>query len=224
MITDYAVATPSRGLIHSRTVEAVAREMGDTPGCLGWSITHDLAIPYAHEQAVASAIGMWVPDVVIVTEEDVIPPEGAFGMLLLAIGAGAAVAGIDYPVAEDWGCAVRDEAGAVLWVGTGLTALSVPFLSRLARPWFTTDRRWIRDGDGGWRSVPAAPDDRDRFGQQDIELCRRVREAGGRVEVVQGMTAAHAQVREMGRQGTNVGFHDVRLRTEIRGQYPGDRA
>jgi len=223
LISSYAVATPSRGLIHSRTVEAVARESADTPGFTGWAITHDLPIPLAHEQAVASAIGRWLPEAVIMVEEDVIPPEGSFGALLLALEAGADVAGVDYPVGEDWGCAVRDEAGAVLWVGTGLAALSVPALERLERPWFRTDRRWLRGPDGGWHDVPAAPDERDRFGQQDIELCRRVREAGGRVSVVPGMTAAHAQVRGMGRQGSNVGWHDVRLRTEIREQYPGDR-
>lgn len=220
-MTSYAVVTPSRGLIHSRTVEAVMDEIAATRAtCRGWVVSHDLPIPDCHETVVEAGLATGA-DALWLVEEDVVPPPGALEALLDLLADGAAVAGIDYPVATDWGCAVRDAAGAVLWVGTGCTAIAASWLARVERPWFRTDRRWIRDG-AGWRDVPASPDDRDRFGQQDIALCAAIRTLGGRIEVVPETTAAHAWVAAMGRPGSNVGWHDVRLRTVIREQYPGE--
>ena len=214
----YAVVTPSRGLIHSRTVEAVLAQAAAHEN-VGWYFTHDLPIPECHERVTEMGLASGA-DALWFIEEDVIPPPDALAESMILLRSFDAVA-IDYPVGsarEAWGCAVRNE-GAVLWVGFGCTLVRADVFRKVPRPWFTTDWRYVRTPD--LRVLPANPSNADRWGQQDIHLCREMARLGLRMGVVPGMIAGHAHVEQMGKEGSNVGFHEVIVRRRILREYPG---
>src|SRR5574337_22065 len=99
-MTSFAVITPSRGLIHSRTASAVVANLGEALAAghdwRGWSITHDLPIPDSHEQAADAALATGA-DALWFVEEDVVPPSGALLHLLVRP---EDVALVDYQVGE----------------------------------------------------------------------------------------------------------------------------
>jgi hypothetical protein len=211
--------TPSRGLVHSRTVEAVLAQAVAAEDA-GWYFTHDLPIPECHERVTEMGLHSGA-DALWFIEEDVIPPPDALAASMLLLRDFDVVA-VDYPVGgprDAWGCAVRD-GDEVLWVGFGCTLVRASVFAALERPWFTTDVRYVRSA-AQWRPLPANPSNADRWGQQDIHLCHRIRAAGLRIGVVPGMIAGHAHVEHYGRPGSNVGFHDVIVRERIRAEYPG---
>lgn len=216
----YAVVTPSRGLVHSRTIEAVLDNVWDVPGCLGWLLTHDLPIPDCDEQVAEAGLDTGA-DVLWFVEEDVIPPAGALRASLDLLADGYGIAAIDYPVShasDAWGCIVRQDAD-IIWCGLGATLIPRATFEAVKRPWFVTDweyRRWK----GSWKAMR----NHGRYGQQDIHFCMAVREAGLRIGQVPGMIAGHAQLVELGRNGTNVGYHTIAIRERIVEQYPGPKS
>jgi len=222
-VTSIVVATPSRGTIHSRTIEAVMANVRDVPGFLGWTVTHDLPIPDCHEtvteQALASGAGLiWF------VEEDVIPPPDALRESLRLVAEGYDMVAVDYPVgaaSDGWGCLVRNAEGEILWCGLGATLIRREVFEKLPQPWFATDTRYIKRGGGVWEPAPQVLPNEKRYGQQDIYFCMTLREAGFRIGQVPDMTASHAKVEAYGEQGTNVGFHTISIRDTILKQYPG---
>ncbi len=223
-MTSYAVVTPSRGLVHSRTIEAVLANVAAAAGhdYRGWYLTHDLPIPRCDERAAELGLASGA-DALWWVEEDVVPPPGALAASLALLGPGVGAVAVDYPVgaaADAWGCIVRDPAGEVLWCGLGCTLVDRAAFERLPRPWFRTDWRWVRRG-AGWEAVAVTAPDARRFGQQDIYFCHELRRAGLRVVEVPAMLAGHALVERYGDRGTNVGYHTVSVRTAVDREYPG---
>ncbi|HUV09937.1 MAG TPA: hypothetical protein VMX12_03095 [Acidimicrobiia bacterium] len=216
----YAVATPSRGTVHSRTIEAVLANVAEVDGFAGWVFTHDQPIPDCDELAAERALATGA-DLVWFVEEDVIPPAGALRASIRVLEE-FDVAGVDYPVgapSEAWGCMVR-RGDEILWCGLGATLVPRYVFERLARPWFSTDTRYLRVR-GEWEPHPARRSNAERYGQQDIYFSMQLRAAGMRIGAVPGMTAGHAKVERYGGQGTNVGWHTISVRERIDRQYPG---
>jgi hypothetical protein len=213
-VTTYAVATPSRGLVHSRTVEAVLANIR-VAGFRGWALTHDLPIPQAHERVCEIALATGA-DAVWLVEEDMIPPPLALAESLRLLGSGADVVAVDYPAARDLSSIAR-RGGDIQWCFLGCTLVHRRVFETFVRPWFTTDTTYvIRDGE-----LVALPDDRPpevRHGQQDIAFTRRVLESGFSIAEVPGLVAGHATVDELGAPVVNHGWHHIRVRHEIRGQ------
>lgn len=222
----YAVLTPSRGLIHSRTVEAVLANIATLSGCVGWFVTHDLPIPDAHETLVERGLAADAEYVWLV-EEDVIPPLDALTASMRLLFDGYDIAAIDYPVGnpEDcWGCAVKDRDGDVAWCGTGCTLVPRRVLEALPRPWFSTEYRWVsRNGMyGPWEKQRRSEGNAQTYGHQDIYFCMQAREAGFRIGLVPDQLARHAYVVRTGTAGSNVGTHLVGIRDRIKHQWPGE--
>src|SRR5512147_206250 len=107
-MTSFAVVTPSRGLVQSRTIEAVMTNIEDARRiCLGWFLSHDKPIPDCDE-AVAEAGLATGADFLWFIEEDVIPPVGALAASFMLMDR-FDVAAVDYPVGsvqDAWGCLV----------------------------------------------------------------------------------------------------------------------
>lgn len=223
----YAILIPSRGLVHSRTAEAVLANIDHSEkvaGCTGWFFTHDLPIPDCDEKV--AEMGMATnADLLWFIEEDVIPPQDALERSLALLDEGWDVAAVDYPVGSPesgWGCLVRDGKGDIEWCGLGCTLIRREVFEKLARPWFSTDWQYIDYHTGnGWEKRPSPTDNRRRFGQQDIYFCMALRAAGFRIGQVPGLTAGHALVEHLGASGTNVGMHRISIREQIKRQYPG---
>jgi len=222
-MTSFAVVTPSRGLVHSRTIEAVVANVASVrQRYLGWFLTHDLPIPDCDERTAELGLATGA-DAIWFVEEDVIPPPGALAASFRLLSEGFDVVAVDYPVgaaADGWGCLVRDPAGQILWCGLGATLISRKAFERVPRPWFTTDFTFVKQGPE-WVLVANHQLPERRYGGQDIAFCMNLRREGLRIGQVDGMVAGHAKVDAMGAPGTNIGWHAISVRTVIDRSYPG---
>lgn len=216
-MTSFAVVTPSRGLVHSRTIEAVMANVEQAVSAghdfRGWRLSHALPIPECHEAVAVSGLATGA-DALVFIEEDMVPPAGAF---LALLANPAAIVAIDYPVGEaptqscvgHWG-----PEGAPIWCGLGCTLVRREVFAGLERPWFLADTQLqlTRFGD---RTVLTPVPHPYEYGGQDISFCSRATQAGFAIAVVPDVIAGHAHLRTWGQILTNQGFHAVDVRETI---------
>lgn len=218
-----AVCTPSRGLIHSRTVAAVAAALATAratgtavpaPGPAGgWVITHDLPIPDAFNEVAALALGTdaawlwWV-------EEDMVPPPHALTLLLAtAASVDAQIVALDYafPTVPPTSAITRGADGTVRWCGLGCTLVRRDVFARLERPWFRTDTAYRLTRYGTARETLVAVAEERPYGGQDIDFCVRAGAAGFRLAAVPATlaVAGHLRLASLGLPGRNAGAHTI---------------
>lgn len=214
-MASFVVVTPSRGLIHSRTVAAVMAnvEQAEAGGhaSRGWRLTHDLPIPACHEQVAEAGLATGA-DALWFVEEDVVPPDGALCALL---DSDQPLAVVDYPVGEHptQNCAYHAPSGEPLWCGLGCTLIRREVLERLERPWFRTDITYtFRRSGSSTELIPTAAVK--PYGGQDIAFARAAITAGYHIAEVP-LLAAHARLRELGAPATNDGAHRIDLLTAV---------
>jgi len=222
-VPSFAVLTPSRGLVHSRTVEAVMANIDEATAARhkfrGWRLSHDLPIPDCHN-AVAAAAMKTDADALWFVEEDVIPPPGAL-LGLFALLKDYTIAALDYPVwtegGERWSCVCRDQDGGpidrpstngIRYCGLGCTLVRRELFDRLPYPWFRSDMQFqiVRIGDSTRLvEVPVSYE----YGGQDIYFAHRALESGFTIGELTGMTAGHARVVALGPLRVNHGAHTI---------------
>lgn len=217
------VCTPSRGLIHSRTVEAVCNALSAARdaavACAGWLITHDLPIPDAHETLAERALGETSAAFVWFVEEDVLPPPRALlALITRQRETGAGIVALDYPVGEapTRSCVTRNRQGHVLWAGLGCTLVTRATFERLARPWFRTDRTYLYSPDASREELVMVPQSA-RYGGHDVAFYVAARAEGVGVEAIDG-PCGHARLRALGAAHTNQGAHLIDTLTVIDAQ------
>jgi hypothetical protein len=207
------VATPSRGLVHSRTVAAVHKTLAGAPVRLaGWVLTHDLPIPGCHEHVCELALATGA-ELIWLVEEDVVPPANAVVVMLDAMREKAAVgAFVDYPIGHNptWNCAQVAADGYVVWCGTGCLLLRREAFEALPRPWF--DNRYevevrVRPEGVSVREFPRPYE----YGGQDIGFTLGLWRRGVRIAYVPPAVAIcqHLYLETWGQMGVNSGVHRV---------------
>jgi hypothetical protein len=176
-----------------------------------WLVTHDLPIPDCHETLAARGLATGA-DALWFVEEDVLPPHNALALLLARQReAGAGIVTLDYPVGEPphtQSCVTHTRTGAVWWGGLGCTLITRAALAVMPRPWFRTDRTYLRRGDALTPSDAPA-----RYGGHDVTFYLAARAAGiGVEEVTPGVaTAGHARLCALGASQTNDGAHTIEV-------------
>jgi hypothetical protein len=216
----FAVLTPSRGLVHSRTIEAVMANVAAASAAghefRGWRLTHDLPIPDC-DNAVTEAGLATGAEALWFVEEDMVPADDA---LVASFTAEALIAAIDYPVGErpSWACISRDDTGHVYWCGLGATLIRREVFEMIERPWFRTDITYAIDRHPDGTRTLREMQRPSEYGGQDIGFFRRCLDAGIPITPVDGQLAGHARIRAMGRSGTNNGAHTVEIMTKIERQ------
>ena len=225
-----AVCTPSRGLVHSRTVEAVLAALDVAKAqanvtLRGWFFSHDLPIPDSHETVAARALDATDADYLWFVEEDVLPPPDALCALLATAQMWAAgVVLLDYPVGEHptRSTIVRQPAvngghtGDILYGGLGCTLISrVALTERIPRPWFSTahEIRQVRDTVGRWHLLET--EGPYTYGGLDVAFCCKAARHGVRIAAVDTLVAGHARLRALGTAHTNDGCHTIEVLSEI---------
>jgi hypothetical protein len=195
----FAVLTPSRGLVHSRTIEAVEANISEAMDAghdfEGWVLTHHLPIPDCHERVTELGLATGA-DALWFVEEDMIPPPGAL-VASLEVLPEAPIAAMNYPigVGHPYGNCLPPDP--INWCGLGCTLISRRVFEALDRPWFRVDGEWITD-----------------YGGQDISFGKRAKKAGFRIVQVPGV-AGHALLRSWGRFMAQDGRHDIYIRDTI---------
>ena len=210
------VATPSRGLVHSRTIEAVHQAIRQAPvEFAGWALTHDLPIPVCHERVCEMALETGA-ELIWLVEEDVVPPANALVAMLGAIQERrAAGAFVDYPIGHDptWNCAQVAGDGCVVWCGTGCLLLSREAFDALPRPWFDNRHEVevkVRPDGVSVREFPKPYE----YGGQDIGFTLSLWRRGVRIVYVPPEVALcqHLYVETWGHRNVNNGAHRMSVR------------
>lgn len=218
--------TPSRGLMHSRTVAAVlaALDTATAHGAItarGWLLSHDLPIPDSHESLAEQGMATGA-DFLWFVEEDVLPPSDALVLLLTRQReTGAGVVLMDYPVGEHptRSAILRqpdDGRSTILYGGIGCALIAREALERIPQPWFDTSHEYAlsQANDGRYiltRNTNRAYD----YGGLDVAFCCHATQYGVSLAAVNGAMAGHARVRAFGAPHTNDGAHSIDVLTEI---------
>jgi hypothetical protein len=214
-VVSYAVVTPSRGLVHSRTVEAVMANTALASGheFRGWALTHDLGIPECHETVTEMGLATGA-DALWFVEEDNIPPPNAL-LASFALLDEYPVVAVDYPVGDAWACINHDERGEIRWTGLGSTLIRREVFETIPRPWFSSDWVYVMRH-GQWLPTPDETPPASRYGLQDIHFAMQVVAAGFRIGQVPDLYGGHAKLLSLGAPASNQGAHRIDVRTEIR--------
>lgn len=193
-----AIALPSRGLMHSRTVESlfIALSHVDVPVSLYFS--HDNKIPDCFNVPLYKALERLDITHLMIIEEDMFVPPDVFIKFLDAIET-SDIAYYDYPVTQKY--PVTQQHGGYTLSGTGLIMFRRKVAEQLLP--FRVDTEYTLNP---WGAQPI-PKDRPVYGKHDIDFFVRAQDAGFKLRLV-GKTK-HFKVRELGKSGVNDGIHKI---------------
>lgn len=133
-----ACCIPSRGLIHSRTMQDIlANVLGEDPD-VGFYFAHGHPIPESHNLCVEEALKD-KPDYLWLCEDDNLYPPGILKELLKA---NADIAVADYPVRKSKH-SVTYVGGALQYAGLGCVLVKAEVFEKLEKPYFRVDTEYI---------------------------------------------------------------------------------
>lgn len=192
-----AVCLPSRGLIHSRTMECVLRDVKGHD--VEFFFSHNLPIPDCFNEITNRALGgganrLWF------VEEDMYFPEGTLDKL---IRSEARVATIDYPVSEDFSVWL-EQNGEVMRFGTGCTLIDRSVFEEIGSKWRSNVEFVLPN----WQPNNV---NHQTYGLHDIEFAQRCRKAKIKVECVG--RGNQYRLATSGKTSTNQGYHEIRMIT-----------
>jgi len=210
------VGIPTRGAITTQTVKAMwdniryyetLHPMHSVRPIFTW----DMPIPGGHAY-IAHQLMQSPYDAVWYLEEDVVPPPDTLHRLVCAAQLGAHMAFMDYPMSGGIkgqpNCYHRNPRGEITWTGFGCTLITRQAFEMLPQPWFRTDvvGSWLHKGTDH-ETVIFKPG-KAVYGGFDIYFGWQLREAGGKLEVLEGM-AEHIKLKALGQREVNDGLHQM---------------
>jgi hypothetical protein len=204
-----AVCTPSRGLIHSRTAEAVyfnmARVLG--PDSIWIPLyTHNDPIPDCFNKLVTRALAIKA-DWLWFVEEDVAPlPDTLETSLRLADENRWDIVAATYKLRGGCMAHKNGQSGKLLWSGTGCTLVSSRVFLNLGEPYFKVDETWhVSTQRERWEYTGKW----DRgYGGHDIDLFARADRAGFKAGLLTSY-CPHLTIKKLGTPDTNHGCHEI---------------
>lgn len=131
----------SRGLIHSRTIESIWKNLEDVSifdGRNYFVISHDKPIPEAQNYLVEEALKTDATHFWFVEEDNTFPE----GVLFKMLAQQKPVVALDYPVGEKQYSTIMRKNGKVYWCGLGCTLIEREVFETLDKPWFRNDYSW----------------------------------------------------------------------------------
>lgn len=214
--------TPSRGLIHSRTVEAVLAAQAqayasETARSVGWLVTHDLPIPECHERLAERGLATGANYLWFVEEDMAPPPDALMRLITWQRETGAGVVLMDYPVGEHptRHAILRQPDGAVVYGGLGCALITRTALERIPRPWFRTAHEYALRRDRNGFYTLSETERPYTYGGLDVAFCAHARAQGVLLTFVEGQRAGHARLRALGKPQDNHGVHSIDVLTDV---------
>lgn len=190
-----AICLPSRGLIHSRTIQHLWDELKTGVAQYEIFITHDLPIPECFNHLTKQALA-WGADKLWFIEEDMQFPKCTLQKLL---DADTPVSTINYPVSEKYDV-VDIENGVINKIATGCTLIDAEVFEKVGE-WRSDIRYSLPD----WTPFET---NQIGYGQHDVHFTQRCKQEGIEISIVG--EGNQYRVKQLGQERINVGFHDIR--------------
>lgn len=183
------VILPSRGLIHSRTLESLTEALKGFE--YKFYFSHDNPIPTCFNIPITEALKD-SPDYIWIVEEDMAFPEDTLRKLL---DADTEIATMDYRLENGQMCYY--ETSGYLLGGTGCILIKADTMRKLMPLSSVAYGLDLKPIDGITM----------HYGGQDIDLCVRAQDMGIKPVIVG--TVDHLRVKQMGDRNVNNGTHEV---------------
>lgn len=211
------IATPSRGLIFTRTVQSIIegmQELNKLGVATKFISCHDLPIPDGHNYCVETALQDPSVQKIFFIEEDMYIFPEAFVALATSEHDMVTLQYNDKN-GRPHGIIEFDHNGEVVWCGLGATVIHRRVFEALDKPYFYTKRRWknIRRNINGQTVTEyerVAKESEYQYGGQDVDFCFRVRELGIKISCLPNHKAHHFQLIKLGEPHVNNGLHEIR--------------
>lgn len=206
------VCYPSRGLIVAASIQHLLKQLKDSGIDYDIRIPFTLGIPECFNNPVATL--MKDPEIthVLMVEDDVVIPENGLQKL---IDLDADVACIDYPLSTGYSTITRLKNNKIIWCGTGCTLIKRKVLEKIGYPYFRTDIAYL-DKDNGFFEKNYLSHPENRYGGHDIHFGIEVTQKYKfEIKQVEGMTASHLKLLEMGVKDSNNGNHEFTVYNRV---------
>ena len=206
-----AVCLASRGLIHSRTIESIEKNIEDLNGAheIKRFFTHNLPIPDAQNELVEKAL-KWKADCLFFVEEDNLIPKGVLKRMLLK---NVDVVAVDYPVGEKKYSTICRKNGKILWCGLGCSLIKGEVFKKLKKPYFRTDKTF--------RIISKEPFEiieeniPNKYGGHDIWFGMSLNRIGILIDQLPNVVAGHIKPKNSDKLQLNDDFYNFEIWDEI---------
>jgi len=190
------IVIPTRGMVHARTLESLKRNgLGDP------IIISGLPIPDSHNTGVKKALESY-PSYILILEDDVVMPDGAFEQM---VKRDEAIVAVNYPMDNGYETICRHNE-EILWCGMGCTLIKSGVFRVVPEPWFETDHSYRILEPFGLEKI----DNPSKYGGLDINFCMKSRKYGFKIASLEGMEATHLRVRDLEHTDrSNNGLYEV---------------
>lgn len=203
MINRLAVCLPSRGLVHSRTVQGLLCNLAEALPKWSLYFTHDLSIPDCFNALVEAALDDGAEAIWFV-EEDMELPDGILDDLLIEMASNHhAVVAADYAVEGKESC-LHYKGDTLMATGMGCMLVKASVFYKLGEPYF---RDTYEYGLPEWTPIHMVPGS--GYGRQDIDFGYRVNQLGYTIGVLPEKIG-HYKIEVPGESRTNKGVHKVK--------------
>jgi len=205
-----AVIVPSRGLMHSSTLEELLGELEGFNYQIFWS--HAKGLPACFNDPTEEILKD--PDVfaVLIVEDDMIIPKG---ILKKMFAQNYPVVALDYPFQQDGDSTVlHDPQGFAFWTGTGFILIAKEVLEGLEKPIWRTDRTFDPFIDKDTIHFWPRKLDKVYYGLHDLNFGMVLYSAGIPI-MVMDETAGQRKLVALGKAGTNNGAHNIKELTIV---------
>lgn len=200
-----AVAICSRGLVHSRTVEAVERMIGPRRRQLWYvEFTHDSPIPEAQNEIARKIFNYsLLNEYLLFIEEDIVPP---VDLLERFEHNPHVVQCVDYALPGGIRSVSRRNDGSVIFSGLGCMLVPRGVFEAMGTPWFACDYEFTIENGRLVKARGGLPANVN-YGRQDIYFSWKLQQLGVPIHCLEGIEAQHLRVKERGGEHQNDGCH-----------------
>lgn len=200
-----AILLPSRGLVFSKTVEELLREVAPYEHKIFWS--HGRPIPDCFEIPTQEILKDKSFTHLLTVEEDMIIPEGT---LKNALKADKPAVAYDYPVTgSNGGTVLYDIDENAYFTGCGFLLVDINIVRRLKPPIWRVDIEWnMKQVGNRYRFDIKLVDYKKNYGQQDIAFGLRLYYNNTPIHVMPE-TIGQRKLEKRGKGRTNQGAHEI---------------
>src|SRR4051812_33408851 len=172
MLQKLAVCLPSRGLVHSRTIQGLLTNLVDA--VVEWDLffTHDRPIPDCFNDLTEAAIDNG-SDAIWFVEEDMELPDGILDQLIMEMSLrGADVVAADYAIEGNPSC-LHFKGDTLMSTGMGCMLAKASVFTKIGQPYF---RDTFEYGLPEWVPIHMVPGT--GYGRQDVDFGVRLHQNG----------------------------------------------